>query len=273
MPELPEVETIRRGLSDSIRGKKIADAKIFRPNLRIKFPEGFCDYLKNRTIKNIKRRSKYLLIENDGDKTLLCHLGMSGKVLVNDNIPDLQKHDHVLFQFEDNSSLIYNDARRFGLMTLVDNDEIDSHPLLCHLGPEPLSNGFSGEVLYQALQKKSSPIKNVIMDSRVVVGVGNIYACESLFRSKISPLRKANKIKRCEADTLAANIIDVLKEAIESGGSTLKDYVKSTGDMGYFQHKFDVYGREGDLCHNCASEIKRVKQQGRSSFYCLSCQS
>lgn len=273
MPELPEVETVRTGLEKSLKGKVIKKTTLRRKNLRIPFPKNLSKNLEGRRIINIRRRAKYLIIELDNENALIMHLGMSGKILVKNSKPEnLNKHDHVIIEFNGGKTLIYNDARRFGLVTLCKKTELEKHKLLSALGPEPLSNEFNEVVLFNSLKKKTAPIKNVIMDSHVVVGVGNIYACESLFRSGISPIKKACDVPKKKVSELVKNIRDVLNEAIASGGSTLRDYVRSTGDSGYFQHKFQVYGREGKACFACHKPIKRIKQQGRSTFYCPNCQ-
>lgn len=273
MPELPEVETIRRELDKSIRNKIIDSVLLCRKDLRIKFPDRFSEKLIGRKILSVSRRAKYLLIELNDKNILVIHLGMSGKILVKDHAPDpLGKHDHVVIRFKNGSVLIYNDTRRFGLMTLVPNKQLKEHELFRDLGPEPFSGEFDAKYLLDKLKNRTAPIKNILMDNRVVVGVGNIYTCESLFRSHISPIRKGNTISSEKANSLVKNIRDVLKEAIDSGGSTLRDYARSDGDSGYFQHKFKVYGREKQSCYNCGSIIKRIVQQGRSTFYCPNCQ-
>ena len=273
MPELPEVETIKRGLIPSLKGNIIKNVILRRKNLRIPFPENLQQALEGQKIEGIKRRSKYLIFELNSNDCMIMHLGMSGKVLVKEKKPEeFEKHDHIIIEFSDGKTLVFNDARRFGLVTLCKKSELEKHKLFSALGPEPLSNNFNEEVLYNALRNKSSPIKNAIMDAHVVVGVGNIYACESLFRSGLSPLKKSSSISKKKIGELTANIINVLNEAIESGGSTLKDYVHANGEMGYFQHSFQVYGREGEDCGTCLKAIKRVKQLGRSTFYCPNCQ-
>ncbi len=273
MPELPEVETIRRGLNLSIKDKEISHAETMRPNLRIPFPIDFCERLEGQKITKISRRSKYLLITLDSQDVWIIHLGMSGKVTVLEQAPEqLAKHDHVMVEFTDGSVLLYNDARRFGLMDLCKKNELNDHTLFKQLGPEPLTDNFNIDYFRPTLLKKHTPIKNTIMDSHVVVGVGNIYACESLFRSKISPTRNASSLNKKETDLLIKNIKDILTEAIASGGSTLRDYVQSSGEMGYFQHRFSVYGREGEDCITCRCTIQRIKQQGRSTFFCTTCQ-
>lgn len=273
MPELPEVETVCRGLAKTILGKKIINATNFRPNLRIPFPENFSDALNGRTIANIERRAKYILITLDDDTIIIAHLGMSGKMVVYDKFQNQRKnHDHALFQFDDGKEVVFNDPRRFGLITFSDIANIDSHKLIAHLGVEPLEDEFSGKKLYELLKNKNTPIKNTIMDASIVVGVGNIYVCEALFRSAILPTCKSRSISLKKCEELATNIKDVLNEAILSGGSTLRDYVQSSGDSGYFQHQFYVYGREGEPCNICNNSIQRIKQSGRSTFYCSKCQ-
>ncbi len=276
MPELPEVETVCRGLEKSVKGKVFRKITLRRNDLRLPFPAGFAQRLAGAAITNISRRSKYILLENDNDNdsgVLVAHLGMSGRILVQDRPPEQpEKHDHVIMEFTDGSALVYNDARRFGLMTLAAKDNIAAHPLFAHLGPEPLSEDFNSEYLCRALKNRVMNIKVAIMDARIVVGVGNIYACESLFRSGILPVTPAGKIGRKRIAVLVKNIKQVLLEAIESGGSTLRDYVRSDGDLGYFQHNFAVYNREKLPCPACQTPIQRIKQQGRSTFYCPKCQ-
>jgi len=274
MPELPEVETIKNGLANKLHNKIISDAVINRPNLRTFFPDNFTENLKDKKLTAFKRRSKYLLIELDNDYILISHLGMSGKFTIfsdNEDYPK-DKHDHVVINFTDGSSLVYNDIRRFGLMDFVQKNELEKHKLFVNLAPEPLTQDFNTDYLYNILKNKKTNIKNAIMDSHIVVGVGNIYACESLFKCKISPTRSCNTIKSSEISKLIDIIKETLKEAIASGGSTLKDYRKEDGTMGYFQHSFKVYGREKEKCTICSSKIERIKQQGRSTFFCPECQ-
>jgi formamidopyrimidine-DNA glycosylase len=198
---------------------------------------------------------------------------MSGRMLLKkDTPPSYEKHDHVIIRWADGHSLIFNDARRFGLMALTTEDTLAAHPLFAALGPEPLEEGWNGAALFVILQKSRAPVKSVIMDQSKVVGVGNIYACEALFRSGIHPLRTANKVTKKEADKLASSIRKVLEEAIASGGSTLRDYVRSSGEAGYFQHHFSVYGRGGQPCVTCGRPVKVIRQSGRSSFFCAHCQ-
>jgi formamidopyrimidine-DNA glycosylase len=274
MPELPEVETVCLGLRQTILDKRITFARNFRPNLRIAFPDNFSEHLQNKVVISVSRRAKYIIIELDDNSVIIAHLGMSGKIIVYNKLQhERKKHDHAIICFSDGSELVYNDARRFGLITFSDTANLNKHPLIKNLGLEPLEDEFDGDALYKRLQLKSTPIKNTIMDSHVVVGVGNIYACEALFRAKINPALKAKLVTKSQAFDLAKNIKTVLAEAIIAGGSTLKDYVKSNGDSGYFQYNFNVYGRKGEACNICFHEIKRIKQSGRSTFYCQKCQS
>ncbi|MEZ5691255.1 MAG: bifunctional DNA-formamidopyrimidine glycosylase/DNA-(apurinic or apyrimidinic site) lyase [Rickettsiales bacterium] len=279
MPELPEVETVRRGLEKSLIGSKIEEVILRRNNLRSEFPGDFALSLKGQKIKSISRRAKYLLFSFEKsellvDINLIAHLGMSGRfsiIKTNESV-EFQKHDHVIFLLDNGYSLVYNDPRRFGLMTICDTGSIDRHKLLSHLAPEPLGNGFNEEYLKEQLKRHSAAIKPVIMDQKVVVGVGNIYASESLFISGISPLRKANTITNDEISRLVQAIKQVLTAAIEAGGSTLKDFAHVSGEEGYFQHKFHVYGKDGKNCGECGAAIISIKQAGRATYYCANCQ-
>lgn len=273
MPELPEVETICRGLDSLMTGHVIVQVELFRPNLRIPFPPDFVESLEGQRVASIGRRAKYILITLEGGRVLIIHLGMSGKMVVYPARRNRREtHDHVVFMLDNGKEVVFNDARRFGLMTLTTEAELSSHPLLRLLGPEPLSDQFTAESLCAALKGRKSPIKTVIMDNSVVVGVGNIYACESLFDAKISPLKLAGLVMPDECGRLVCSIHKVLRAAIKAGGSTLKDYVQAKGDGGYFQHQFKVYGREGAPCFTCHTPIIRIRQAGRSSFYCPNCQ-
>jgi len=266
MPELPEVETVRTGLSSSWVGKRIDGVDLRREGLRFPFPEGLEERLTGRTVKEVRRRAKYLLIDLDNGDILLSHLGMSGKWTL--DASDCEgKHDHVVILFDDGSMSVYNDPRRFGVLDIFRGN---SHKLLDHLGPEPLEQ-WTGQDLYEKLQKRKSAIKICILDQKVVVGVGNIYACEALNRSKISPTRMANKVKKKECDTLVAEIKEILAEAIRVGGSSLRDFAGVDGTLGYFIHQFKVYDKEGEECQ-CGGTIERLVQGGRSTFWCKSCQ-
>ncbi len=273
MPELPEVETIKRGLEKQIVGKKIGSILTSDKKLRENYPKTISVELKNRIISSINRRSKYLLLNLDNKKILVIHLGMSGKILFkkqDNEKPD--KHDHFIVNFTDNTRIVYNDPRRFGLITLVEEEKLNKHKLFKNLGIEPLSKGFNGTYLKDIFKDKSKAIKLSVMDANNLVGVGNIYASEALFRSGINPGRASGKITTNKLNELAENIKIVLKEAIRSGGSTLRDYVRSDGDVGHFQHSFKVYGREKEPCVSCGSSIKRIVQQGRSTYFCPKCQ-
>lgn len=273
MPELPEVETVCRGLSQNINGRKIIHAENTRPNLRIPFPADFSSHLEGKKVTAIKRRAKYILITLDDDTVIIAHLGMSGKMIVYDNFQnERKKHDHAIFRFDNGKEVVFNDPRRFGLITFSDIASLKNHKLLASLGVEPLEDEFSGKELFHLFKGKTTPVKHAIMDAALVVGVGNIYACEALFRSGIAPTKKSGEISSEKCNLLAQNIKDVLHESIISGGSTLRDYVQSSGESGYFQHNFAVYGREGKACQNCNDVIKRIRQSGRSTFFCPSCQ-
>ena len=272
MPELPEVETVCRGLKKSLKGRSFAKVDLYRKNLRIPFPAKLNESLKGRAVKDVARRAKYILIELDDENTLIAHLGMSGRFTVNKKDYKLKKHDHAVITLDNENLLVFNDARRFGLITLAPKKTIEKHTLIKNLGLEPLENSFNGEALFKLFKGKKAPVKNVIMDQRLVVGVGNIYAAESLFMSGISPKRAANKVVKNECEILAQNIKKVLENAIKAGGSTFSDYRNSEGDAGYFQFNFQVYSRENLNCLKCKSKIQRLKQAGRSTFYCPTCQ-
>ena len=276
MPELPEVETVRRGLAAHIIGARATTVKLMRHNLRLPLPVHMQKTLPGRLLKNITRRAKYLLFHFDDEQVLLVHLGMSGRMTLSKKKPQaLLKHDHVIIGWKKNTeefTLTFNDARRFGLMLLTHEKELATHPLLKGLGPEPLSEKWTGTQLYRLLKESSAPVKSVIMDQRKLVGVGNIYACEALFRARIRPSRAANKVTKSEAVKLAGAVKRVLNEAIESGGSTLRDYVRSSGDSGYFQHQFKVYSRQKKPCLVCGNPVSVTRQAGRSTFFCKHCQ-
>ena len=266
MPELPEVETVRVGLSRSWIGKRIDGVELRRAGLRFPFPDGLEKRLAGRTITAIRRRAKYLLIDLDNKDILLSHLGMSGKWTLDASSCE-GKHDHVVIHLDDGSMSVYNDPRRFGVLDIYNGD---SHKLLDHLGPEPLEE-WTGMDLYEKLQRRKSPIKICILDQKVVVGVGNIYACEALNRSHISPTRISNKITKKECDVLVNEIKIILAEAIQAGGSTLRDFAGVDGELGYFPHQFKVYDKEGSDC-DCGGIVERLVQGGRSTFWCRSCQ-
>jgi len=272
MPELPEVETVRAGLNAVIAKKRIKNVRLARANLRVPFPPHFAEELAGRRINSVARRGKYLLFHLSGGLTLIAHLGMSGRFTLLREAPrTLAPHDHVLFTFTDGDALIFNDARRFGLMTLTPTEDAEWHPLLEGLGPEPLGRSFNATYLKNKLLARRGPVKPALMDAELVVGVGNIYASEALFVAKIDPRMPSNKAAT-KAQTLAAAIRTVLKKAIASGGSSLRDFFSADGTPGYFQHNFKVYGRAGKPCTVCGQPIKSLKQGGRTTFYCAKCQ-
>jgi formamidopyrimidine-DNA glycosylase len=290
MPELPEVETVRLGLQPALEGRTILEAKIRRGDLRLPFPPRFAERLTGRKVLKLTRRAKYLLAQLSGGETLVIHLGMSGRMsvyaeghqrklgnYVYDTPPNGAgdgKHDHVVFETDAPARIIFNDHRRFGLMTLIATDRLDDDKLFKDVGIEPLSAGFNAAHLARALAGKKTPIKAALLDQRVVAGLGNIYVCEALFRAGISPKRLAGGITRDRVAALTAAIKAVLKEALAAGGSTLRDHAQATGDPGNFQHHFRVYGREGKPCRmkGCHGTVRRIVQSGRSTFYCPTCQ-
>ena len=280
MPELPEVETVRRGLAPVMEGQRIIAAAVNRPDLRWPLPDRMADRLTGAVVTALRRRSKYLLADLDTGETLLIHLGMSGRILISGHTvgtfhhdhPAPQKHDHVLFDMTNGTRITFNDARRFGAMDLMQTAHADSHPLLAKLGPEPLGNAFDDTYLAKRLKGRMTPIKSALLDQSVLAGLGNIYVCETLFRACVSPLRLAASLTATETTALVPIIRDVLTEAINAGGSSLRDYRQTDGELGYFQHRFAVYDHEGDPCPTCATAILRTVQSGRSSFHCPVCQ-
>ncbi len=286
MPELPEVETVRRGLAPSLEGQVIARAELRRPDLRWPFPPGMADRLTGARILQLRRRSKYLLADLDRAETLIVHLGMSGRMLLSGaagvlrpgqfhhDLPALQVHDHVILHMASGARVIFNDPRRFGAMDLTPTADLAQHWLLARIGPEPLGNDFHAAYLARQLAGRRSSIKAALLDQRIVAGLGNIYVCEALFRAGISPLRAAGRIGGARRERLVGAIRATLIDAIEAGGSSLRDYRQADGELGYFQHTFGVYGREGAPCMtpDCAGRVRRIVQSGRSSFYCSRCQ-
>lgn len=277
MPELPEVETVRRGLEGVLVGKRIVRLEQRRPDLRIPLPENFPGRVEGRRVVALERRAKYMLARLDDNQVWLIHLGMSGRMGIlpaGHNHPPVGPHDHVIFETEDGVMVRFTDARRFGLMTLCSAAELAEHPLLKGLGPEPLGTDFTGARLAAALAGKRTPIKSAILDQRVVAGIGNIYACESLYYAGLSPRRSAHTVQGDRAQRLVVAIKQVLTAAIAAGGSTLRDHIQPSGELGYFQHSFAVYDREGEACHQCRTGgkgpaiIHRLVQSGRSTFYC-----
>lgn len=271
MPELPEVETVVCALRGNILQRTIVDVKTSNYKLRYLYPENFAANLIGQQIMDIRRRSKYILIELSSGRLLVAHLGMSGALLHNKH-PWEAKHSHVFFHLDDGHCVTYHDPRRFGFITIIDKDEFAQHPLFARLGMEPLTAQFTPSYLQRVLLNKKQPIKTAIMDASLVVGVGNIYACESLFMAGILPTKSACLLSVSECERLVIAIKKVLKEAILSGGSTLKDYTLPDGKSGYFQHKFMVYGRYGKPCYKCKNVLEKIVLAGRSTFYCTNCQ-
>ncbi len=275
MPELPEVETVMRGLAARMDGRALAEVEARRPDLRWPLPDGFAARLTGRRVVALRRRAKYILIDLDDGMSWMIHLGMSGRMLISDGAkPVLAAHDHVVFRTDDGTWVRFNDARRFGMMDLWPTDGMERHRLLKGIGPEPLGNAFSGPALESALAGKHTPIKAALLDQKVVAGVGNIYACEALHRSGISPRRMALNVHGARAERLAAAVKTVLTEAIAAGGSSLRDHRQVSGELGYFQHTFRVYDRAGESCRtpDCTGTVARLVQAGRSTFYCPRCQ-
>jgi formamidopyrimidine-DNA glycosylase len=272
MPELPEVETVCRGLRPSMEGRMMIRVIVRRPNLRFPFPHRFAERLTGRTVIRINRRAKFIQVLLDDDAVLLIHLGMSGRMTILDaaSAPPPGRHDHVDFEMDGGKIIRYCDPRRFGMMDLTSAASLDEHRMLRNLGPEPLGNAFNAAILGAALAGKRTPIKAALLDQRVVAGLGNIYICEALHRAAISPRRQAATIPGKRAERLVAAIRDVLNEAIAAGGSSLRDYVQTSGDLGYFQHQWQAYGREGEPCryNGCAGTVQRITQSGRSTFFC-----
>lgn len=278
MPELPEVETVRRGLVPRLVGHRIVRLLQRRRDLRIPLPAKFAARVEGRTVRAIDRRAKYLLIRLDDDITLITHLGMSGRMVLHDARSaakqPFDRHDHVVIDTDEGWQIRFNDARRFGLMLLVRNEKLAGHKLFKGLGPEPLDREFDGAALAARLKGRRTPIKAALLDQKTLVGVGNIYACEALFLAGISPRRSAHTVQGERAERLAAAIKEVLSRAIEDGGSTLRDHVQPDGELGYFQTRFSVYDREGANCptRSCGGTVRRLVQSGRSTFYCAHCQ-
>ena len=270
MPELPEVETTLRGIAPHLTGQHVKDVIIRHPKLRWPVPEKLPGLLRGQTIRRLRRRAKYLIVEFDHG-TLIFHLGMSGSLRILTSPTPATPHDHFDLLLHNGNVMRLRDPRRFGAVLWHEGD-IGQHALFKHLGPEPLEGGFDGAYLHRATRSRRAAIKLAIMDNHVVVGVGNIYANEALFRAGIRPQLAANKLSLARCRRLALAIGEVLREAIEQGGSTLRDFVHSDGSSGYFQQHYFVYGRTGEPCRVCGTAIKQIKQGQRSSFYCPACQ-
>lgn len=285
MPELPEVETVRRGLAPAMEKRRILSAQANRPDLRFPFPENFAGRLTGAQVDRIDRRAKYLLVRLGSGETLLMHLGMSGRFSIHADDISRQpgdfvyapaadpKHDHVVFDLEGGVKVTYNDPRRFGFMVMFPTQDETTVSYLKDLGPEPNGNAFSSARLLEQFEGRKSPLKAGLLDQSVVAGLGNIYVCEALWRARISPKRLCANLGEARAERLAVAVREVIREAIDAGGSTLRDYAGADGAMGYFQHRFDAYGREGEACHRGdGGVIRRIVQSNRSTFYCPVCQ-
>ena len=296
MPELPEVETVRRGLQPVLEGARIQSATLRRPDLRFPLPENFAGRLTGRTVVSLSRRAKFLILQLDDGLSLICHLGMSGSFRIeggsSSSMPGKFHHErakdkvhdhvvlHVLSADGRDARIIFNDPRRFGFMLFAEKDALGTHPMMAGLGVEPTGNALDGKLLSELFRGKKAPLKAALMDQRLIAGLGNIYACEALWRARLSPRRAAGTLSAAEgkrprrAERLAEAIRTVIADAIGAGGSSLRDYVRADGSLGYFQHSFDVYDREGEPCHHadCGGTVQRIVQSGRSTFYCPHCQ-
>jgi formamidopyrimidine-DNA glycosylase len=286
MPELPEVETVRAGLAPVLEGARLTRVEARRPDLRFPFPDNFVQVLTGATITRLERRAKYLLARLDREDTLVMHLGMSGRFEIArpegtvrpgefHYAPDPDpKHAHVVFETEAGARVTYYDPRRFGFMALVNTATLVLHPWFSEMGPEPLSDAFDAKLLQDAFEGRKQGPKTLLLDQHIVAGLGNIYVCEALHRARISPFKAAGEIALPRLTKLVADIRDVLSEAVAAGGSSLKDFAQTNGALGYFQHRFRVYDREGRPCPNagCDGVIDRQVQGGRSTFFCPVCQ-
>lgn len=285
MPELPEVETVCRGLEPVMKSKIIDKVLLRRKNLRIPFPKNMAGRLEGRKISHLSRRAKYILIHvaadaHNEEDVLVVHLGMSGQMTIVKNGAGYKplKHDHMVISLKGGGVVVLNDARRFGMVLLEKVSGLGGHQAFQHLGPEPLESSFTGNVLHHRLCGKKANIKTALLDQRVVAGIGNIYASEALFEAGISPLASAGDVGAKKIDALVTSIKNVLTCAIKAGGSTLKDYKQADGSLGYFQHSFAVYDREGDACPRCVKNgkknhtIHKIVQSARATYYCPHCQ-
>lgn len=272
LPELPEVEVVRTGLESQIRNRRIREVQIHRCSLRYPLPADMGERLQGRTVMAVERRGKHLLFRLDGSELLVWHLGMTGQFHVLPATSPPGRHEHLVIVFEDGLSLRYRDMRRFGYAGLLDAGGWQRHRWFAGLGPEPLGPGFDGAYLLERSRCRSAPVKQVLMDASVVVGIGNIYACESLFRAGVDPFKPARELGPEQATALVAAAKAVLAEAIAAGGSTISDFVRADGRPGYFKHAFQVYQRQGQPCVRCGAPIQRRLLSGRSTYYCSSCQ-
>jgi formamidopyrimidine-DNA glycosylase len=294
MPELPEVETVRRGLQPALEGATIERLELRRSGLRFPFSRHFAARLKDHRITALRRRAKYLLAELDNGTILLMHLGMSGSFRIETEgeknakpVADaavyykrgkLEAHDHVIFHLKGGTRIVYNDPRRFGFMLVIPPKDFDAHPMLADLGFEPMGTKLSAKALAPRFAKRAAPLKAILSDQRVIAGLGNIYVCEALWRARLSPKRAAGTLVRADGTPterlvrLVEAVRAVIADAVEAGGSSLRDYVQANGELGLFQHQFSVYDREGKRCPRGDGTIRRIVQSGRSTFYCPACQ-
>ncbi len=290
MPELPEVETVRRGLAPAMLGARLIAIEQRRPDLRFPFPERFVERLTGRRVEALRRRAKYLIADLDGAELLVMHLGMSGSFRIEQSgdagdrppafeaAPKNPAHDHVAFDLSTGTRIVYNDPRRFGFMQLIARPDFAGHPLFKNIGIEPLGGELDGATLAKLFAGKKAPLKAALLDQTLIAGLGNIYVCEALHRAGLSPLRAAASLARKDggphqrAILLARVIREVLEEAVAAGGSSLRDHRQTNGALGYFQHNFKVYGRNGAPCLHCGGVVRRITQSGRATFYCGTCQ-
>ena len=295
MPELPEVETVRRGLAPVMEGARLTKVILNRQNLRFPFPDDFVAKLEGQRVKLLGRRAKYLLMYMANGVVAIMHLGMSGSFRV--ELPEgvempgayylprseARSHDHVILELsgaQGSARIIYNDPRRFGFMDLVNDDDLETCKHFINMGVEPTGNALNGEIISHIFTDKQTPLKSALLDQKLIAGLGNIYVCEALWRAGLSPRRKAKTISRkngkatARSEALAKHIRDVIREAIDAGGSSLRDHRQTNGELGYFQHQFKVYDQEGKPCpkHGCEGTIERIAQSGRSTFFCAHCQ-
>jgi formamidopyrimidine-DNA glycosylase len=272
MPELPEVETVVRGLRPHLVGRTIVRVEQRRADLREKFPAKFAQRLQGRKVQSVERRAKYILIGLDDSHVLVVHLGMTGQLVIGAKPNAIGTHDHVVISLDDERVLRFNDVRRFGLMDLLPAAALTTHKRFKNIGPEPLAADFTAAMLEMAFKGRRGPVKAALLDQRNIAGIGNIYACEALHLARISPKRRTGTVIRERAAILTAAIREVLEKAVEAGGSSARDYVNANGDQGLFQAQWIVYDQEGKPCATCRAPIKRIVQSGRSTFYCAKCQ-
>ncbi len=274
MPELPEVETIRRGMENAMLGKTFKTIQVMRHDLRIPIPENLGQAMTGQTLQAISRRGKYMVLHLSNDKHIILHLGMSGRIHISHDEKTALKHDHVIMYMNDKTRISFEDPRRFGMFYLAATPNWEDEKPFSDMGPEPLNANLTGDMLHNRIKNKKAPIKSALLDQRVIAGLGNIYVCEALYRSKIHPQKPCEQITKEKIRALMPHIKDILNEAIESGGSSLKDYKHTDGSLGYFQHGFKVYDQENNNCQNdgCNKNIVRIIQSGRSTFFCPHCQ-